>query len=215
MYETQSGEIWNVVKLGIWDIFGLIWIQCSKTKVSEEWVENRKEENQMVQLEVNLRLTTIENQGLGRATINRWGIPPSLEDGASGIILFCLTAFLRSSFSSLPTIPAISAISVICNQWSTISTLSTIFDFSVISTMCNLWALITTKSWSTFYSLWYAVTMTSSSSSPVNHEVPTPNSSPMNPNFTAVPHFPLISSILIHNISCMIPTKIKRDNYLI
>ncbi|KAM1678214.1 hypothetical protein TB1_037627 [Malus domestica] len=57
--------------------------------------------------------------------------------------------------------------------------------------------------------------MTSSSSSPLNPDVLAPNSSPMNPNFTTVPPSPSISSISIQNISCMVPTKLKRDNYLV
>ncbi|KAM1000836.1 hypothetical protein ACFX2I_007428 [Malus domestica] len=57
--------------------------------------------------------------------------------------------------------------------------------------------------------------MTLSSSSPLNHDVLGPNSSPMNPNFTTVPPSPSISSISIQNISCMVLTKLKRDNYLI
>ncbi|XP_068327403.1 uncharacterized protein [Pyrus communis] len=57
--------------------------------------------------------------------------------------------------------------------------------------------------------------MPSSSSSPMNPDVLAPNSSPMNPNFPPVPPSPSISSISIQNISCMVPTKLKRDNYLV
>ncbi|KAM1537481.1 hypothetical protein ACFX10_002493 [Malus domestica] len=56
--------------------------------------------------------------------------------------------------------------------------------------------------------------MASSTSSPANPEVfaqnPTPissNSAPINPNSS-------FSSISIQNISCMVPTKLKKDNYL-
>ncbi|KAM1101009.1 hypothetical protein ACFX2B_007337 [Malus domestica] len=57
--------------------------------------------------------------------------------------------------------------------------------------------------------------MTSSSSSPLNHDVLGLNSSPMNLNFTTVPPSLSISSISIQNISCMVFTKLKRDNYLV
>ncbi|KAM2633067.1 hypothetical protein EV1_023726 [Malus domestica] len=55
--------------------------------------------------------------------------------------------------------------------------------------------------------------MASSTSSPANPDILAPNSSSMNPN----PNFPIssISSITIQNISCMVPTKLKRDNYLV
>ncbi|KAM2298739.1 hypothetical protein ACFXTI_000677 [Malus domestica] len=57
--------------------------------------------------------------------------------------------------------------------------------------------------------------MASSTSSPVDPEiVPHPLSSPsapMNPNSS---NSSLVSSISIQNISCMVPTKLKKDNYL-
>ena len=57
--------------------------------------------------------------------------------------------------------------------------------------------------------------MTSSSSSPAHPDVFAPNLQSMNPNFTAVPSSSPISSISVQHISCMVPTKLKRDNYLV
>ncbi|XP_070671531.1 uncharacterized protein [Malus domestica] len=57
--------------------------------------------------------------------------------------------------------------------------------------------------------------MTSSTSSPTDPAVFAPNLAPMNPNLASVPPYPSISSISIQNISCMVPTKLKRDNYLV
>ncbi|KAM1532370.1 hypothetical protein ACFX10_006410 [Malus domestica] len=54
-----------------------------------------------------------------------------------------------------------------------------------------------------------------SSSSPVNPEVLDPNSAPMNLNFSSVHFSSPISSISIQNISCMVHTKLKQDNYLV
>ena len=54
---------------------------------------------------------------------------------------------------------------------------------------------------------------TSSGSSPTNPEILSPNYSPMNPNSNSP--ISSISSITIQNISCMVPTKLKRDNYLV
>ncbi|KAM1511667.1 hypothetical protein ACFX1Z_023323 [Malus domestica] len=46
---------------------------------------------------------------------------------------------------------------------------------------------------------------------PASSEFVAPNFSAMNPNFSNSS----ISSITIQNISCMVPTKLKRDNYLV
>ncbi|CAN6706229.1 unnamed protein product [Malus baccata var. baccata] len=53
--------------------------------------------------------------------------------------------------------------------------------------------------------------MASSTSLPVDPEIVPPPPAPMNPNSS---NSSLVSSISIQNISCMVPTKLKKDNYL-
>ncbi|KAM1941804.1 hypothetical protein ACFX13_029341 [Malus domestica] len=64
--------------------------------------------------------------------------------------------------------------------------------------------------------------MASSTSSPIQPDfVPShpansfPNFASMNPNFSNSSSISSISSITVQNISCMVPTKLKRDNYLV